>query len=233
MPDGDTGKLKAAHAAWNALATDHAISNASKTINDLNGTICAIDSPEIGDLREGLDDLATTADNLHTAITNLATDCDDLDNEHNSMRGLIKSILDQLVEAIEIQIAVDIFVTFVSAGAGTLLTAASVAKFAKNITDAAAAIRKVVTDSKIGQLFAKGAKAANDVEKSAATLDEIDARSEEVIDEEVIEAEATESTPSAHDGKQGKHIDGHPQLHSRQESIDCRSQRTRQKGRHG
>lgn len=193
IPDGDTTKLGKASTAWRDFAETDAVAQAASRINGVIKNIVVIVSPEIYDLNAHLNKLSRAGSDIHTSAGQLAAACENHKKPLDQLRKTIKTAFEELETAIIIYLAIDILATLVTAGPGLILTAATAAKFTKDIDKCATTVTEAVTVAKIDDALVVAAKEERILANTGKELDDVAALEAETIEEEIIAVESTEA----------------------------------------
>lgn len=152
-PDGDTGKLRAAEAAWKAFADDLdsiRSGSASRIISDLDGTVTpemATITSTVTTVGSHLDELAQEARNLGSAAGALATQ---IDHVHQQTEQVLVELGEQIAATAAVGIGLTIVTAGLSDAAGALAAggeiAAAVARILGFIAELGTNVARVVDD---------------------------------------------------------------------------------------
>ncbi|MGC5258180.1 hypothetical protein ACPXCG_17695 [Gordonia sp. DT218] len=173
VPDGDSDKLGKASSAWRQFHGTEAVAHAASDISGVMNSLGGVDAPDVFDILAHLRTIERAAHDLYESATQLSSDCDSHKAPLDSLREKIREILQTLEEAIAVSLAITILADLVTAGVGIVLDAATLAKSARDVDTAAAAITGAVDAAQIDRALLAAAAEEDTLATTGAKLDEI------------------------------------------------------------
>ncbi|MDL9944567.1 putative toxin [Gordonia sp. ABSL11-1] len=162
VPNGNTGKLDTASAAWSKVAADSGGSYKGK-LSGVSGMFGDLNGDEIDVVIEDLEEL----DSFIDEYTELAAALKDSVESHKEYLGQVRSQMDGLLNDMAKDLAVDAVITVglavVTAGFGGTVGAAkltaTVTRYGAKIRNVIETVKRTRAGIKVGNFFEKGAKA--------------------------------------------------------------------------
>lgn len=159
IPNGDTGKLETAQAAWKAFADDD-LRAAIDVLDAGLDTIQEDKSPEIDLIEAEFNEIQNSVIEIVKAVNELGPACGDFKATLEKLRQDIKDAVEQMLIEQAASVAVGIALSFVTAGiasaVGAGVAASRIARTAQKIKKFIEAIATAAKLSKTGRRVAEG-----------------------------------------------------------------------------
>ncbi|MEV6361438.1 polymorphic toxin type 50 domain-containing protein [Nocardia asteroides] len=222
IPDGEPAKLQIAADVWRFLASDRGVGNLPSLLDSLASSFESETAPALEYVDDDIRKMKAAATAVLDLYKDLETACREQKSALDQLRRDLETKARQLADDLAVLIAQEVvegIITGVVVGAltlgfgATLVTAARVgktmAKIALKVKEHAGDVRRIIDACK----FKKKVTVKNSPEAHEAEMDRITDLTPDAKDSPDGTGKpkgAPENAPPIHDGKQGKHIEGHP-----------------------
>ncbi|MGU3435103.1 hypothetical protein ACNHUS_19050 [Actinomycetes bacterium M1A6_2h] len=174
VPDGDTGLLNTAACTWRSIAAEPALSALPGELNRLALLFQDITAPETEFIDVDLRAMQSAAEDILSALTDLAISCDEhrqlLDELRDQLLTELKGLADELLKELAITAAVGIAASFVTFGLGAIAATARAASVAARF---AQPLRRIIEVWKSAKNIGRGVRQERDLHRHEGELERI------------------------------------------------------------
>ncbi|WP_188543644.1 colicin D domain-containing protein [Rhodococcoides trifolii] len=174
VPDGDTGRLDGAAQSWRAIASEPALSTLPSELSKLATTFQDITAPETEFIDNDLRTMQGTADDVLSALTELASSCDEhrqaLDELRSRLLNELSGLADELLKELAITAALGVAASLVTFGIGAVAATARAASVAARF---AQPLRRIIEVWKSAKNLGRGVGRERDLRRRQSELERI------------------------------------------------------------